>query len=185
MRCVYLRRWWKPAALRVPPSDSDVAKAKVSLQVARLEQQLGVSLFTRTTRKIAPTDAGRHLYQHCQHYLTGLQEALVQVANPETELQGTLRVSASVNHASQSVAPALAQFAKLHPALHIDLRTNDRITDLVADGIDLSFAWAGCAILPSVRSKLGEFEQWLLASPAYLKKWGRPQHPQNCVNTNG
>ena len=156
----------------------DVAKAKVSLQVARLEQQLGVSLFTRTTRKIALTDAGRHLYQHCQHYLTGLQEALVQVANPETELQGTLRVSASVNHASQSVAPALAQFAKLHPALHIDLRTNDRITDLVADGIDLSFRMGWLRDSSQRAIKLGEFEQWLLASPAYLKKWGRPQHPQ-------
>lgn len=155
----------------------DIAKAKVSLQIARLEQQLGTSLFTRTTRQVSLTDVGRQLHEQCQPYLAGLREALHQLGNPETELHGVLRVSASVNHASQSVAPALAQFALLHPGLRIDLRTNDRITDLIADGIDLSFRMGWLRDSSQRAIKLGEFEQWLLASPAYLKKRGRPQHP--------
>lgn len=155
----------------------DIAKAKVSLQIARLEQQLGTSLFTRTTRQVSLTDAGRQLHEQCQPYLAGLREALDKLGNPETELHGVLRVSASVNHASQSVAPALAQFALLHPGLRIDLRTNDRITDLIADGIDLSFRMGWLRDSSQRAIKLGEFEQWLLASPAYLKKHGRPQQP--------
>lgn len=155
----------------------DIAKAKVSLQIARLEKQLGTSLFIRTTRQVSLTDAGRQLHEQCQPYLAGLREALHQLGNPATELHGVLRVSASVNHASQSVAPALAKFAQLHPQLRVDLRTNDRITDLIADGIDLSFRMGWLRDSSQRAIKLGEFEQWLLASPAYLKKWGRPIHP--------
>ena len=116
-----------------------VAKAKISVQIGRLEKQLGVALFTRTTRQVTLTDAGRSLHQQCQPLLMELRDALTQVGSEQGELTGLLRVSASVNHASQSVAPAIARFAVLHPQLRIDLRTGDRITDLVADGIDLSF----------------------------------------------
>jgi DNA-binding transcriptional LysR family regulator len=156
-----------------------VAKAKISVQIGRLEKQLGSSLFTRTTRQMNLTDQGRTLHEQCQPYLIGLRDALTQVGSAQSELTGVLRISASVMHAAQSVAPALAHFAKLHPHLRIDLRTNDRIVDLVADGIDLSFRMGWLRDSSQRAIKIGDFKQCVLAAPAYLKKCGTPQHPED------
>jgi len=153
-----------------------VAKAKVSLQISRLEQQLGTALFTRTTRQVNLTDAGRTLHQHCQPLLTGLHEALTQVGSEQGELTGLLRISASVAHASLSVAPALAQFSLRHPQLRIDLRTADRVSDQVADGIDLSFRVGWLKDSSQRAIQLGEFAQYIVAAPGYLQQHGTPQH---------
>lgn len=160
----------------------NVAKAKVSVHIARLEQQLGTALFTRTTRRLNLTDAGRQLHEQCQPALLGLQDAIMQVGATNKTLTGVLRLSASVMHASQSLAPALARFALLHPDLRIDLRSSDRISDLVTDGIDLSFRMGWLRDSSQRAIKLSEFEQILLAAPAYLKKNGRPQQPQDLRN---
>lgn len=154
-----------------------VAKAKVSLQISRLEQQLGTALFTRTTRQVNLTDAGRTLHQHCQPLLMGLHEALTQVGSEQGELTGLLRISASVAHASLSVAPALAQFSLRHPQLRIDLRTADRVSDQVADGIDLSFRVGWLKDSSQRAIQLGEFAQYIVAAPSYLQQHGTPQQP--------
>lgn len=160
----------------------NVAKAKVSIQINRLEQQLGTALFTRTTRKVALTEAGRYLQQQSQPLLQGLQDALIQTGNERTAapgvLTGSLRIAASVNQASLSVAPALARFAGLHPRLRIDLRTGDKISDLIADGIDLSFRMGWLRDSSQRAVKLGEFRQFVVAAPAYLKQHGLPAHPE-------
>ena len=156
-----------------------VAKAKVSIQVSRLESQVGAALFVRTTRKVSLTDAGRMLHEECKPLLTGIQDAIDQVGHEQGELTGMLRLTTSVDHAVQSLAPAVAEFAALHPALQIDLRTGDKVVDLVGEGIDLSIrlGWLRDSSLRAV--KLGEFEQYAVASPAYLKRAGRPRQPED------
>lgn len=154
-----------------------VAKAKVSVQIARLEQQLGVALFTRTTRQVLLTDAGRGLHADCQPLLRALEEALAQAGSEQGELSGMLRLSTSVNYAAESVAPAVAQFASLHPALKVDLRTDDRIVDMMADGIDLSFRMGWLRDSSQRAVKMGQFRQFVVASPAYLRQHGRPKTP--------
>ncbi|HSV51607.1 MAG TPA: LysR family transcriptional regulator [Burkholderiaceae bacterium] len=155
-----------------------VAKAKVSLDVSRLEAQLGVSLFSRTTRRVALTDAGQALYAECVPLLRGVQDALTQMGG-SAELTGTLRISAAVDHAVQSLARAVAQFALLHPRLQIDLRTSDRVADVVKEGIDLAIriGWLRDSTLRA--TQLGEFEQYVVASPAYLERAGRPTLPED------
>ncbi|CAN5273133.1 LysR family transcriptional regulator [soil metagenome] len=156
-----------------------VAKAKVSVQISRLERQLGTSLFTRTTRQVSLTDAGRALHLECQPLLRSIQEALAQAGSDQGELTGLLRLSTTVSHAEQSLAPAVARFAAMHPALQIDLRTADRVTDLVAEGIDLSIrlGWLKDSSLRAI--KLGEFDQYVVASPSYLDIAGRPKRPED------
>jgi hypothetical protein len=118
-----------------------VAKAKISVQIGRLERQLGSALFTRTTRQVNLTEDGRSLHEQCQPYLMGLRDALTQVGSAQNELTGVLRVSASVMHAAQSVAPAL---------------TYVPMTELLIWWRMVSifhFAWVGCATLRNVQSK--------------------------------
>lgn len=145
-----------------------MAKAKVSLTIARLEAQLGTSLFARTTRRVVLTEAGQALYAQCVPALRGVQDSLAQVTSAG-ELGGVLRISAAVEYAVQSLAPALAQFAARHPALELDVRTSDRVSDLLREGIDVAIrvGWLRDSSLRAV--KLAEFEQFVLAAPAYLE----------------
>jgi DNA-binding transcriptional LysR family regulator len=156
-----------------------VAKAKVSVQIARLERQLGLSLFTRTTRQVALTDPGRALHDQCQPLLRGLSDALAEAGNDQGELSGLLRVATTAQQAASSVGPALVEFAALHPRLHVDLRTADRVTDMVAEGIDLAFrmGWLRDSTLRAI--KLAEFSQQVVAAPAYLKRRGSPKRPEH------
>lgn len=157
-----------------------VARAKVSLQVSRLESRLGVTLFNRTTRQVTLSDAGRTLHNECQPLLQRMQEALDLISQDgqAARLNGTLRLCTTVDHAVQSLAPALAQFAALHPELQFDLRTGDRVIDLVGEGIDLAIrlGWLRDSSLRAV--KLGEFEQHVVSSPAYLLHAGMPKRPE-------
>ncbi|HSV35835.1 MAG TPA: LysR family transcriptional regulator [Ramlibacter sp.] len=155
-----------------------VAKAKVSLDIARLEAQLAATLFTRTTRRVALTDAGQALYAQSIPLLRGVQEALAQVGE-EGALTGVLRISAAVDYAAHTVSHAVAAFSALHPKLEIDLRTSDRVVDMLKDGIDvaLRMGWLRDSTLRATR--LGEFEQYVAASPAYLRQAPRIARPEN------
>ena len=155
-----------------------VAKAKVSLAVSRLETQLGVTLFSRTTRRVALTDAGQALYAQCVPPLRAVQDVLAQVGTGG-ELAGTLRISASVDYAAHTVSRAVAAFAALHPQLEIDLRTSDRVVDMLQEGIDvaLRLGWLRDSSLRATR--LGDFEQYVVASPAYLAQAPRIRHPRD------
>ncbi len=159
-----------------------IAKAKASIEVARLEARLGLALFTRTTRQVALTDAGRALHDECRPLLAGIREAVNRAGQEQQALSGTLRISTSVDHAVLSLAPALAQFSAQHPGLQIDLRTGDRVSDMVGEGLDLAIrlGWLRDSTLHAV--KLGEFEQVLVASPAYLARAGWPHRPEELTH---
>ena len=156
-----------------------VAKAKVSVQIARLERQLGLALFARTTRQVVLTDAGRALHLQCQPLLRALGDALAEAGNDQGELSGMLRISTTGQQAAQSVGPALVEFMALHPRLAVDLRTGERVADMVAEGIDLSFRMGWLRDSTQRAIKLGNFSQFVVASPAYIKAHGRPKRPEH------
>lgn len=161
-----------------------VSKARVSIELARLEAVLGVSLFSRTTRRVALTDAGQALYTQAVPSLRHLQDALAQAQAGQgaAVLAGTLRISATVDHAAQSLAPIVAEFAAQHPQLQVDLRSSDRVADIVKEGIDVAIrmGWLRDSTLRATR--LGEFEQHVVASPAYLRRHGAPVRPEDLAD---
>jgi DNA-binding transcriptional LysR family regulator len=146
-----------------------MTKAKVSIQISRLEKHLGTPLFTRTTRQVNLTDAGRRLFEQCEPMLGQLQETLDQLGEDRTTLSGTLRLSSTVDHSILSLASAVAIFARRHPDLHIDLRSSDRVQDLVSEGIDASIrvGWLRDSSMRAI--KLGGMRQFVVGSPAYLR----------------
>ena len=158
-----------------------LSKARVSIELARLESVLGVSLFSRTTRRVTLTDAGHALYAQAVPSLRHLQDALAQAQAGQgaAVLTGTLRISATVDHASQALAPIVAEFAAQHPQLQVDLRSSDRVADIVKEGIDVAIrmGWLRDSTLRATR--LGDFEQHVVASPAYLRRHGTPARPED------
>ncbi|WP_235445765.1 LysR family transcriptional regulator [Gulbenkiania mobilis] len=156
-----------------------VQTAKVSVEVGRLESKLGVMLFSRTTRRVVLTDAGQALYEECKPLLQGLSEAIDRAGSGKDELAGTLRIGSTVDHAALQLAPALAEFSRQHPHLAIDLRTSDRVVDVIEERIDVAvrLGWLRDSSLRAV--KLGEFEQYVVASPGYLQRIKQPNTPDD------
>lgn len=154
-----------------------VARPQVSLQVRRLETALGGSLFHRTTRRVALTEAGQRLFEQCAPLLRGLSEALAGAGEKAPQLRGRLRIGAPVEHAVQVLPPVVAAFAQAHPGVQVELRASDKVQDLVAEGIDVSIRVGWLRESSSRAARLGEFEQAVLASPAYLTRHGTPRHP--------
>lgn len=159
-----------------------LSKARVSLDISRLEAHLGVTLFARTTRRVVLTEAGHALHQRCAPLLRELDEGLAVVqragdGGTPAPLQGSFRVACTVDHAAQSLAALVARFAALHPGLQVELRTSDAVVDLVAQGIDVAvrMGWLRDSSLRATR--LGEFEQMVVAAPAYLARAGLPRGP--------
>ncbi|MDC8803145.1 LysR family transcriptional regulator [Halomonas pacifica] len=153
-------------------------KTKVSLQIRQLEERLGVTLFQRTTRRVQPTQAGETLYRECRPLLAGLQEALASAEGDGHRLRGALRLTAPEDYATRVLGPAVVEFGQRHPALRIELRSGDRISDMLEEGIDLAFrlGWLKDSTLRS--RSLGTFQQCLVASPDYLARHGTPEDPE-------
>lgn len=154
----------------------NLSKARISLSISGFEKQLGYPLFHRTTRQIRLTEAGQALYQRSAPLLQALQDSLDQHAQPG-ELSGHLRISTSLAFASLRLAPVISAFMQAHPALQIDLRASDRISDQISEGIDLSFRLGWLRDSSQRPIKLGSFRQWVLASPDLFKQRPPPRNP--------
>lgn len=154
-----------------------MARPQVSQQIRKFEHALGAQLFRRTTRQVALTDSGRALFEQCAPLVQGIDHSLGAVGNPQSELTGRIRIGAPVDHSAQLIAPAIRDFARLHPRLHIELHASDRIQDLIAEGIDVSIR-VGWLKDSSMRvTKLGDFHQGVLASRSYLRRKGSISAP--------
>lgn len=156
----------------------DMSKGRVSELVSRLERDLGQALFVRTTRRLALTDAGRALHARCAPLLDGLRGAVLGLREESAMLAGTLRLTTTVDHAAQYLAGSLPEFAKMHPRLSIELRSSDVVVDLVKEGIDVAIRGGPLPDSSLKARRLGSFEPYLLASPAYVAARGLPAEPQ-------
>jgi DNA-binding transcriptional LysR family regulator len=155
-----------------------VTKAMISQQVGRLEAELAVTLFTRTTRQVVLTPEGSELLAECGPLLARLREAVARVGAREASLSGRLRITVGVDHLNAGFAEPLAEFARLHPELRLDVLATDAVLDLVGHGVDVAIRRGWLKDSSLTAASLGEFEQWVLASPEYLRRAGRPAHPR-------
>ena len=154
-----------------------LTKTKVSLKIKALEQQLGVQLFRRTTRQVSLTAAGEQLYQQTAPLMSNLQQQLWSVQQGEQQLAGSLCISAPEDYCREVLIPLLAEFSALHPALHIELKSSDQVKDLIKEGIDLTVRVGWLKDSSQKAQRIGQFEQWLVASPAYLQRQPPPKQP--------
>ncbi|EIM27047.1 transcriptional regulator [Microvirga lotononidis] len=154
-----------------------ISPSAVSKSVQRLEQRLGVSLFTRTTRSLTLTPEGRELHQRALKLLHDA-EAIEQAARAaRSEPSGTLRIAASLPIGVHVIAPALPEFLKLHPKVTVDLRLNDQMIDIIAQGIDVAVRIGDVADSQLLSRRLAAHRICAFASPAYLAARGTPTHP--------
>jgi DNA-binding transcriptional LysR family regulator len=155
----------------------DMSQSGVSRSVARLEARLGIRLFDRTTRTVALTDEGRRLYEQVVPLLEGLEEAAASAAGGASAVRGRLRVNVDPFFSKIVLSPRIGQFVERYPGLDLDLITRDELGDMVADGFDLAIRFGEPRPSTLVARKLLDTRIVTAASPAYLKKRGRPLKP--------
>jgi len=156
-----------------------LTKAMVSQHVSRLEKELAISLLTRTTRKVLPTETGAAFYADCARVLQDLEAAVARVGGGAEVPSGTLRLTAAEDYGAAVVVPAIAGFLDKYPAMKVELVATDQVIDLVAGRFDLAIrtGWLRESSLRATR--LGDFDQIVAAAPSYLKKFGTPKQPDD------
>jgi DNA-binding transcriptional LysR family regulator len=154
-----------------------MSQSGVSRAIARLEARLGVRLLERTTRTVALSEEGRRLYEQIVPLLAGLEEVAASVTTARDSVRGTLRVNMDPFISQLILGPQLSRFLKQFPELKVELITRDRLGDLVAEGFDLAVRFGEPRPSALVARKLLDTRVVTVASPAYLKKAGRPDHP--------
>ncbi|WP_017901618.1 LysR family transcriptional regulator [Pseudomonas asplenii] len=157
-------------------SVAGVTPAAVSRSISRMEQRLGVRLFTRTTRSIRLTEGGRAYFEQCRQALTQLSEAQREVMGKQQEPSGTLRISIPTTYAHHRLLPLLPTFRARYPAVQVETHISNRNIDFVEEGYDLAIR---VRVLPDsglIARHLEDAALVVVASPDYLRRAGTPHN---------
>jgi DNA-binding transcriptional LysR family regulator len=165
-----------------------VSPSALSQTLRSLEERLGVRLLNRTTRSVAPTEAGGRLYARLRPVLAELDEALTDVRSLRDRPSGLLRINATRVAAIDFLAPLIAPFLATHPDVVLDLVAEDRLVDVVAGRFDAGVRLGEMVEKDMVAVKLGgDLRLSTVAAPSYLDHFGRPDTPRDlrrhrCIN---
>ena len=161
-----------------------IAPAMIGRRLDALEERLGVKLLQRTTRKIALTNEGAAYLEDCQRILIELQDAESAVSERSARASGHLMISAPAGFGRQHVAPLLPSFLAEHRDLTLTLNLNDRVVDLIGEGVDVAIRIAALSDSTLIGVKLADNKRVVVASPAYLKRFGTPKSLDDLVRHN-
>jgi DNA-binding transcriptional LysR family regulator len=153
-----------------------LAQSQVSRMIAELEAGLGVRLLSRTTRAVAPTDAGLEFLARIEPILAALEDAENSVRETG-ELRGLLRIAMPSTMGIRVIIPRLSVFAERHPRLHIDLVLDDRWQDMVRDAVDVGIRVGDLPDASGTARLIGTMRRLIVAAPDYVARHGAPASP--------
>lgn len=154
-----------------------LSKAAVSRHVADLEQQLGVRLLHRTTRRLSLSEEGQRFHARALELVSALAELEAETAESSGEATGLVRINAPLTFGNLHLAPLWPRFISAHPKVSLDVTLNDRVVDLVDEGYDVAIRITQRLDPMLVGKHLASTRMVLCASPGYLEAHGTPVHP--------
>lgn len=159
-------------------------KSVISRQLAKLEADLGTRLIQRTTRRLTLTEVGEVVLQEAQQIERSLANVEQITGQFQQDVRGRLRVACPRPLGQRYLMPLLTEFMLLHPLVEITLVVEDRITDLIAEQIDVAIRVAHLEDSTLVARKLASNPRVLVAAPGYLARAGTPQTPEDLSQHN-
>lgn len=168
-------------SFRAAALELGISTTALSHLIGRLETGLGVRLFNRTTRSVALTEAGRDFVARIAPALGEIRNAMDTVRAQGATPSGLLRINASVQ-GGRAVAPLILAFLQRYPAMQVDLVTEGRLIDIVAEGFDLGLRPADLVPRDMIALPLGPPQRHaVVAAPAWLARHPAPQSPADLV----
>ena len=162
--------------------DLEISTTALSNAVGKLERQLGVRLFNRTTRSVSLTDAGRDFVAQVGPALQDIHDAMNAARSQQETPSGALRINSFATAAREILSPLILKFLTLYPQVHIDLVTEGRLVDVVADGFDFGIRTRDLVPSDMIALPLGPRRRNIVvASPAYFEKRGKPLVPPDLL----
>ncbi|MFD1260724.1 LysR family transcriptional regulator [Entomomonas asaccharolytica] len=155
-----------------------IPNSTLSRKIAELEQDIGLRLLHRTTRKIELTEAGRNYFERCKNIMADVQSAHEQLADMSQRPSGKLRVSLPTDFASNYLVPIIVNFANKYPEISFDFELTPRKADLVSEPLDMAIRIGHLPDSNLIARQVASLPMGLYASPDYLKRAGEPLHPK-------
>ena len=167
-----------------------LSKSAVSHALTDLETHMNLQLIDKTRKGWQPTEAGSHYYMQSKKILTDIKTMEDEVRQESQTLKGLIRVSAPVTYGTYTLVPIISEFMKIHPNIFIEVNLTERSLDMIEKRVDLSFRLGDIKDKSLNVYKVGESPLVMCASPAYLKKFGRPKthldlKNHNCIRYTG
>ena len=154
-----------------------LSKATISKAISRLEADLGQSLFHRTSRRLALTEAGKPLADHAALILASAYAAEEAARDGAQAPAGRIRMAAPMTFGVSNIAPLLTRFLAEHPGIEVELHLSDARVDIVAEGFDVALRIADLPDSSLRARRLCSIQSYMVAAPAYLSRHGTPTHP--------
>ena len=167
------------AAKKLGTSASTVTKT-----ISRLEDELRVRLFNRTTRQLVLTEQGQELFERAQGILQDLADAELRIHAANKTVQGTVRIVVPNLFGRLSLVPALGEFFERYPDVNLQVHFSDRPTDLIESGFDLGVHTGQLEDSSTIRRLLTQGPVITAAAPSYLERHGTPKKPEDLLRHN-
>ncbi|TPK66251.1 MULTISPECIES: LysR family transcriptional regulator [unclassified Mesorhizobium] len=166
-RLVYFTTVMETGSFTTAADRLGVAKAVVSHQVGRLEQELGATLMRRTTRRVTPTEEGRLFYDRAMIILREAEAAYGEISHGAIEPKGMLRLTAPLDYGTKIVAPVMAAYLRTYPHMRVEAIFDDAVSNLVDEQIDLGIRVGWLADSSNQARRLGTIQQVVVANPSF------------------
>jgi DNA-binding transcriptional LysR family regulator len=157
-----------------------VSVSQVSRAIGRIEERLGVELFSRNTRRVTLTESGKLFEERCRQLINKREAAFEEVASHKDIMKGRIRLTCSVAYGEQTLMPILGDFLEKFPEISVDVDLTNAVVDLISAGLDLAVRVGGISDPRLGHVKIGSRTLHLCASPGYVSD-REPLTPQDLV----
>jgi len=162
--------------------EQHTTQSNVSKIIAALEDNLGVRLLERSTASLSPTMPGRRFYERARGILEEYGDAVADARGETAAASGLLRLNAPVALGQFCLNAYVQDFLRQYPGIEVELILNDRMVDLVEEGVDIAVRLGSDLPPHAIARRVGASSRVLVAAPAYLKKHGTPQTPDQLAS---
>lgn len=159
--------------------DLNITPATASARLSAFEKRVGARLLHRTTRHATLTEDGRAFLPHAENVLEAAAAARAALGREQASPRGTLRIAAPSSFARMHIVPGLPEFTARYPDLKLDMRISDSVVDLVEGAFDVAVRYTELSDSSFVARRLAPDRRVVVASPDYLARHGRPEHPDD------
>ena len=169
-------------SFRAAALDLGMSTTALSNAIGRLERELGVRLFNRTTRSVSLTGPGRMFVDQVGPPLRDIRDAIDVVRSQQATPSGTIRINTFATAAREILSPLVLEFLRRHPQVHVDLVTEGRLVDIVAEGFDLGVRASDLVPSDMIAVPLGRPQRYaVVGSPSYFELHDLPRVPPDLL----